>query len=182
MLVHYCFSYFSTDSSKQENSTHASLNISSDSVPAWYFFSATTFFIPQLMINIAHVLHGVILQYKVPHSIAIPIFAAWQIAFCSACTVLTQWLVTLPSSCVICLNWWPSSSQCGNPGGDPTYHVHKICLFFAITQPLLPLSQLALLATVLAISMKYSSRVGRIYFSSAIVHWLLAKRHMMYLL
>lgn len=118
------------------------------------------------MISIAQVLHGVILQYSVAHSIETPNFAAWQIAFCSACIVLTQWLVTLPSSWVVCLNWWPTSSQWGIHAGDQTYPVHNICLFLAITQPLLPLSQVALLATVLATSMKYSSRVGRKSFFS----------------
>lgn len=168
-MLYYCFSYCSILSSKYSNCMPASLNIASDSAPAWYFFSQTTFLMPELMISMAQVLHGVILQYKVAPSTETPIFAAWQIAFCSACTVLTQWLVTLPSSWVVCLNWWPISSQCGNPGGEPTYHVQTICLFFAITHPLLPLSQVALLATVLATSIKYSSQVGRMYFSSFIL-------------
>jgi hypothetical protein len=169
--------YSSILSSKYSSWMPASLNIASDSVPAWYFFSATTLLIPELMISMAQVLHGVILQYKVAPSTETQIFAAWQIAFCSACTVLTQWLVTLPSSCVVCLNWWPTSSQCASHGGEPTYHVQTICLFFAITQPLLPLSQVALLATVLATSIKYSSRLGRTYCSSLILRIVKGKRY-----
>jgi len=153
-------------SSKYSISMPACWSISSDSFRTWYFFSQTTFLIQQLMISMVHVLHGVILQYSVAHSTAMPNFAAWQIAFCSAWIVLTQWLVTLPSSWVICLNWCPTSSQWGSPAGDHTYHVHNICLFLAITHQLLSLSQVALWATVFATSIKYSSRVGRMYFFS----------------
>ena len=99
---------------------------------------------------------------------ATPIFAAWQMAFCSAWTVLTQWLLVVPSSWIVCLYWWPISSQCGRPTGEPTYQVTKICLSLAMTQPLLPLSQVALLAIALQTSMKYWSRDGRMYFSSDI--------------
>ena len=43
------------------------LNISSDSVHAWYFFSQTTLVIPHAIKSMAQVLQGVILQYTVAH-------------------------------------------------------------------------------------------------------------------
>jgi hypothetical protein len=63
-------------SEKNSKDTPAALNISSDSPPAWYFFSQTTLVIPQLMINMAHTLQGVILQYNVLLSSEIPSLAA----------------------------------------------------------------------------------------------------------
>jgi len=42
---------------------------------------------PQFMMSITQVLHGVIRQYRVAPSIEIPRFAAWLMAFCSAWTV-----------------------------------------------------------------------------------------------
>src|SRR5208283_3787953 len=98
----------------------------------------------------------------VPPSIDTPRFAAFVIAFISACAVLTQCLVLWPSSCIVSLNRCPTSSQCGIPAGAPTYPVESTCLSFAITQPLLPLSHVALFATAFLISKKYSSQLGLI--------------------
>ena len=113
--------------------------------------------------SIAHLKHGVILQYKVAPSIEIFLLAAWQIAFCSAWMVRTQCCVSLPFSLMTVSRRCPASSQCCNQGGDQTYPVARICLSFTITQPLLPRSQVALLAMALLTSVKYSSRVGLIY-------------------
>jgi len=71
----------------------------------------------------------------------IPVFAAWQIAFCSAWTVRMQWVVLCPSSWVMVLSWWPTSSQCGSPEGDPAYPVDSICLSFTMMQLVRPLLQ-----------------------------------------
>jgi len=49
-----------------------------------------------------------------------PRFAAWQIAFCSACTVLTQCCEIVPSVWIIFLIKCPTSSQWGSPAGLPT--------------------------------------------------------------
>ena len=75
---------------------------------------------PQLMMSMAQVRHGVILQYTVAPSIAMPRFAAWQIAFCSACTVLTQCCEIVPSVWIIFRIKCPTSSQWGSPAGLPT--------------------------------------------------------------
>ena len=125
------------------------------------FFSQTTRVIPQLIIIMAQALQGVILQYNVALSRAIPSFAAWQIAFCSAWTVLTQCWELCPSSCWRVFRRCPTSSQWGSHFGAQTYPVTKIWFALAITHPLLQRSQVALFAIALQTSIKYSSRERR---------------------
>jgi hypothetical protein len=52
-------------SQRNTSSTLHNANISSDSLPAWYFFSHTTLLMPQLIMSIAQVRQGVMRQYSV---------------------------------------------------------------------------------------------------------------------
>ena len=58
----HCLSYFTTSSEKKSSWTPAWRNISSDSAPAWYLLAQTTLAMPQLMMIMAQVRHGVIRQ------------------------------------------------------------------------------------------------------------------------
>src|SRR3989344_5420765 len=92
------------------------------------------------MIILAHIVQGVNVVYITPPLVAVPLYAAWVIAFSSEWQQMQGSLYSpdfiLPR-CLEVHRWQPPSVQCLIPLGEPLYPVDIIILSLTIMAPFL---------------------------------------------